>query len=181
MTENHFIRLKKKSDDEIHGPMDMAELLELGRSAFIAPEDEVSVNNGDWVLAPTIGELNMEWVVRTDDGIEYGPTSPGTIREFLMVGEVSEDTLVFHKSSKEEKSVKDLLGNTAVSQVREEQQEAEQQENKVDNALDSVMDMAKDLKIRQLQTDLEQMESKYNSLMMKYRQATEELTKLKQS
>ena len=85
MSESQNIKLKKKSDDEIHGPMDMSELVELSRSAFVAPEDEVSFDDGDWVPAPSIPQLEMIWIIRTSDGIEYGPTTVGTIREFLSL------------------------------------------------------------------------------------------------
>jgi len=179
--ESTVIQLKKISDDEIHGPMDMGELLELSRSAFVAPEDQVSINDGEWVPATEIPELEMEWIVRTEDGIEYGPTSSGTIREFLMVGEISEETLVVHKDTREEQTVGELLGDSTLVEVRREQQQAEEETEEEDSKeFKDSMETARDIKIRQLASDLEEMESKYNSLMLKYRKATEELTRLKQ-
>jgi hypothetical protein len=183
MSEKQSIKLKKISEDEVHGPMDMAELVELSCSAFVAPEDEVSFDDGEWSPAHLVPELEMVWIVRTGDGIEYGPTSPGTMREFLMVGEISEETTVFHKDTEEDSTVGDVLGATTVSQVKEEQRQVEESGEK-DEAEDAdvshSMDVARDLHIRQLETDLNEMESKYNSLMLKYRKATEELTTLKQ-
>lgn len=181
MSESQNIKLKKKADDEIHGPMDMEELIELSRSAFVAPEDEVSIDDGEWVPAPSIPQLEMIWIIRTSDGIEYGPTTVGTIREFLMVGEINEETPVVHKDTSEEQSVGALLGETTISAVRDVQKQAEAEAaSEEPSEFSSSMDNARDLRIRQLQTDLEELESKYNTLMMKYRKATEELTKLKQ-
>ncbi|MGF1678418.1 MAG: hypothetical protein ACFCUX_04395 [Candidatus Methylacidiphilales bacterium] len=182
MSESRKVCLKKKSEDEIHGPMEIEELIELSRSAFIAPEDEACYEGEAWMPAPDMRELEMIWIIRTADGIEYGPTTTGTIREFLMVGEISEETLIFHKETQEEKTVGALLGDTTLSEVREEQRLAE-----VETALQSEpeeisrsMDVARDLRIRQLEVDLEELESKYNSLMLKYRKVTEELTAFKQ-
>lgn len=180
MAENSTIHLKKVSEDEVHGPMDINELLELSQSAFVAPEDQIQFDGGEWLPAPDIPELEMNWIIRTDDGIEYGPTTGGTIREFLMVGEISEETTVVHKQTEETKTVGDLLGETTLSRVRQEQQQAAKENEEDSGEFNESLDVAKDLKIRQLQADLDETESKYNSLMLKYRKATEELTRLKQ-
>ncbi len=182
MSEKQSIKLKKAADGDIHGPMDMSELVELSSAAFIAPEDEVSFNDGEWKLAHLVDELEMSWVIKTGDGMEYGPTSPGTIREFLMVGEISEDTTVYHKDSKDEQKVSEVLGVSAVNEVKEEQKQASQEAEDPEEAadVDEAMDVARDIRIHQLETDLHDMESKYNSLMLKFRKVTEELTTLKQ-
>ncbi|MEM6885951.1 MAG: DUF4339 domain-containing protein, partial [Verrucomicrobiota bacterium] len=121
MSEKQSIKLKKAAEGDVHGPMDMDELAELCQAAFIAPEDEVSFDEGDWKPAHEVPELEMDWIIRTGEGIEYGPTSSGTIREFLMVGEISEETTVYHKKTEEEKKVGDVLGEMALNEVKEEQ------------------------------------------------------------
>ncbi len=184
MSEKQSIKLKKAAEDEVHGPMDMGELVELSQAAFVAPEDEVSFDDGKWLPAHEIAELEMEWIIRTGEGIEYGPTSTGTIREFLMVGEINEETTVYHKTSDEEKKVGDLLGDSVVEEAKEEQRQASQiiEGPKEENAeMEEALEVAKDIRIHQLETDLHEMEQKYNSLTLKFRKVSEELTTLKQA
>ena len=182
MSKKQSIKLKKVAESEVHGPMDMDELIELSQAAFVAPEDEVSFGDEDWKPAHEVPELGMEWIIKTGEGIEYGPTSAGTIREFLMVGEISEETIIFRKDSDEEKKVGDVLGAATLNEVKEEQRQANQvtESPAKENAeMEEALDVAKDIRIHQLETDLHEMEGKYNSLMLKFRKVSEELTTLK--
>lgn len=182
MSKKQSIKLRKSAEDEEHGPMDLSELIELSRAAFVAPEDEVSIDGSEWSLAHKIPELEMEWIIKTGEGIEYGPTSAGTIKEFLMVGEISEETTVYNKESEDEKTVGDILGESALNEVKEEQKQASQiieSAEKEDEAMEASMDVAKDIRIHQLEVDYKEMESKYNSLMLKFRKLSEEMTTMK--
>ena len=183
MSEKQLIKLKKAAEGEVHGPMEMAELVELSRAAFVAPEDEVSFNDGAWNPAHEVAELEMDWIIRTGEGIEYGPTSQGTIREFLMVGEISEENMLYHKESEEEKTVGELLGDSVVEEAKEEQRQASKvidDTQKEDPKMEESLEVAKDIRIHQLETDLHELEGKYNSLTLKFRKVSEELTTLKQ-
>lgn len=183
MSKDQSIKLKKIAEGEIHGPMDMAELMELCQAAFVAPEDEVSFDDGDWKPAHEVPELEMNWIIRTAEGLEYGPTSSGTIREFLMVGEIDEETTVCHKKSEEEKTVGEVLGETTLNEVKEEQRQVTEDIAKggtEDETMEKSLEVAKEIRIHQLETDLQDMETKYNSLMLKFRRVSEELTTMKQ-
>ncbi|MEM1157933.1 MAG: hypothetical protein AAF649_06455 [Verrucomicrobiota bacterium] len=183
MSEKQSIKLKKAAEGEVHGPMEMKELMELSQAAFVAPEDEVSLDDGDWKPAHEIPELGMDWIIRTGEGIEYGPTSQGTIREFLMVGEISEENTLYHKTSEEEKTVGHLLGDSVVEEAKEEQRQASkviEDPAQEEPELEKSLEVAKDIRIHQLETDLHELENKYNSLTLKFRKVSEELTTLKQ-
>jgi len=184
MSEKQSIKLKKAAEDEVHGPMEIGELVELSQAAFVAPEDEVYFSDGEWRPAHEVPELGMEWIIKTGEGIEYGPTSSGTIREFLMVGEISEETIVYHKDSEEERKVSEVLGESEVEKAKEEQRQASQiiaGPGQKDDQVEAALEVAKEIRIHQLETDLHEMESKYNSLMLKFRKVSEELTTLKQA
>jgi hypothetical protein len=43
-----------------------------------------------------VAELQMDWLIEMTDGFLYGPTSVGTLQEFLAMGEINENTTVIN-------------------------------------------------------------------------------------
>lgn len=173
------VRLRKVEENEILGPMEIAELKVLAESAYISPGDEISFGGDDWKKAVTVEELGMCWMIRSKDGVEYGPTTVGTVREFLSAGEIEKEALVIHTKTKKETTVKDLLGDEALAKVA-----AEKQEQAVlvpDRDFDESMEVAKDIRIRTLEVEYEGLKKEFDDLSQKYRRTAEELLALKKA
>lgn len=89
--------LLKAADREVHGPVTLEQLQSWASEAKIAPMDKVSADNRQsWVRASMVRELQMDWLIEMPDNYLYGPTSVGTIQEFLATGEVDENVMVIN-------------------------------------------------------------------------------------
>lgn len=89
--------LLKAADHEVHGPVSLDQLRVWAAEAKISPMDKVS-NDGrqNWLRAPMVAELQMDWLIEMPDNYLYGPTSLGTIQEFLATGEIDENVMVIN-------------------------------------------------------------------------------------
>lgn len=89
--------LLKVSENEIFGPAPLGQLQIWAAEAKISPMDRVSNDNRKtWQRAPMVTELQMDWLVEMPDGFLYGPTSVGTLQEFLATGQIDERTTVIN-------------------------------------------------------------------------------------
>lgn len=87
----------KTSDKEVFGPTSLENLRSWASEAKISPLDKLS-NDGrkSWVRAPMVAALQMDWLIEMPDNYLYGPTSVGTLQEFLATGEIDENVLVIN-------------------------------------------------------------------------------------
>ena len=88
--------LRKHEDGEIFGPVDFAKLKDWARSAQISPLDAVSDDRANWIKAPMLQELHMDYLIQLGDETFYGPTTEEAVQEFLRLGEVTPDTLLIN-------------------------------------------------------------------------------------
>lgn len=65
-------------------------------SAQIHPQDVISNDGRTWNKAPMLTELQMDWLVEIPGQPLYGPTTAGTLLEFLKLGEVSAETKILN-------------------------------------------------------------------------------------
>ncbi|WP_038167632.1 hypothetical protein [Verrucomicrobium sp. BvORR106] len=96
MDGNHWYLLKV-AGNEIFGPAPLDQLRIWAAEAKISPMDRVS--NDDrrtWMRAPMVTALQMDWLVEMSDNFLYGPTSVGTLQEFLATGEIDENVSVIN-------------------------------------------------------------------------------------
>lgn len=101
--------LLKVQDNEIFGPAQIDQLQHWAAEAKISPMDRVS--NDDrrtWQRAPMVAELQMDWLIDMPDGFLYGPTSVGTLQEFLATGEIDENVTVINTLEGVTKRINDL-------------------------------------------------------------------------
>jgi hypothetical protein len=89
--------LLKVADNEVFGPAPLELLRNWAAEAKISPLDRVS-NDGknSWQRAPMIAGLQMDWLVEMPDNLLYGPTSVGTLQEFLATGEIDDHVTVIN-------------------------------------------------------------------------------------
>jgi len=81
--------LMKQADGAIFGPMPLRQLRQWALDACISPLDKVSSDEINWMKAPMLPELDMDYLLEVEPGLFYGPTTIGAIREFLTNGEIS--------------------------------------------------------------------------------------------
>ena len=165
-------RIKKAADNSIYGPVDMETLKEWADSAQIAPDDMIDESDENWRLAPEIDFLEMLWLVKLPSGEIYGPTTVGTLREFINEDLVTEKTLATHG-----KTHQSLPLAALVAAVDFEKKRAERRPSKDANRSTAslAVEMAEDQHIRQLEEDLKELRREHEDLIHKYRQLTLQL------
>jgi hypothetical protein len=89
--------LLKAQDREVYGPIKLDQLQAWAAEAKIAPLDKVSNDNRTtWSRAPMVPQLQMDWLIEMPDNYLYGPTSVGTIQEFLATGEIDGNVTIIN-------------------------------------------------------------------------------------
>jgi hypothetical protein len=86
MDENHQWFLMKHDDGSVFGPVSFDQLRQWAEDAQISPFDKVSLDESTWIKAPMVPELNMDYLVEVSTDQYYGPTTLGAVREFLILG-----------------------------------------------------------------------------------------------
>jgi len=93
--------LRKHADGETFGPVFFNQIREWAMSAQIHPQDVVSNDGRTWNKAPMIEDLHMDWLVEVPGQPLYGPTTAGTLLEFLSNGEITDGTSILNCCSGE--------------------------------------------------------------------------------
>ncbi len=88
--------LMKQEDGSTFGPVTSSQMKEWAMSAQISPHDRVSQDGQTWQKSPSWPELGMDWLVVTAPDQLYGPTTIGTVREFLITGEITHTTVLIN-------------------------------------------------------------------------------------
>lgn len=84
--------LLKNDDGSLFGPIPFEQLREWALEAQVSPLDKVSKDERNWVKAPMVPELAMDYLVEVSPDQFYGPTTIGAVREFLIAGEITSET-----------------------------------------------------------------------------------------
>jgi hypothetical protein len=164
-------RVKKAPENVIYGPVDTQMLRDWANSAQIAPEDEIDESDDNWRPAPEIEFLEMLWTVKLPGGETYGPTTVGTLREFINEGLVTDKTHASHC-----KTHQSLPLAALVAAVDFEQKRAARRPQSANKSTASLaVDRAKDQHIRQLEEDLKELRRDYDALTHRYRQLERQL------
>jgi hypothetical protein len=101
--------LKKHDDDAVHGPVTIASLRDWALAAKVSPLDRVSNNDQKtWRRAPMIPELHMDWLIQVSDEFLYGPTTFGTVQEFIAAGEITGENIVINCKEGHQARIKDM-------------------------------------------------------------------------
>ncbi len=100
--------LLKHGDNSIFGPVSLAQLKEWADMAMISPLDKVSPDQVEWIKAPMLADLGMDYLVQVGEQAFYGPTTLGALREFLDADEISPETPIIDTCHGGISSVADL-------------------------------------------------------------------------
>jgi hypothetical protein len=88
--------LRKHEDGNIFGPLTFDQLEYWASTAQVAPHDVISTDQQTWMKAPMLPELGMDWLVEVTSERYYGPTTLGSITEFIRLGEIDGETFVIN-------------------------------------------------------------------------------------
>jgi hypothetical protein len=111
MTEgaaDHPWFLRKHEDGTIFGPLSFEQLARWAAQAQVAPHDSISTDQQNWIKAPMLPQLRMDWIVEVTSERLYGPTTLGAIREFIELGEIGAETFVINSCDATRYRVRDL-------------------------------------------------------------------------
>ncbi len=88
--------LRKHEDGEVFGPVDFGKLKDWARAAQVSPLDTVSDDLVNWVKAPMLQALHMDYLIQLGEETFYGPTTEEAVHEFLRLGEIDADALLIN-------------------------------------------------------------------------------------
>jgi hypothetical protein len=100
--------LRKYEDGGIFGPLPFDQLSRWASKARIAPRDLVSSDQQNWMKAPMVSELGMDWLVEVTSERYYGPTTLGAINEFVRLGEVTTENFVINTCDGSRRKIQEI-------------------------------------------------------------------------
>ena len=121
MNQKWFLR--KHEDGSTFGPVQFDQITRWAAAAQIAPHDTLSSDGQTWVKASMVPQLSMDWLVELTSEHYYGPTTLGTLREFIRLGEIDGETVVINSCDGIRRQVQEMpdLWETATSEADENQ------------------------------------------------------------
>src|SRR5437764_12776039 len=100
--------LRKYDDGGIFGPLAFDQLSRWASKARVAPRDLVSSDQENWMKAPMLSELGMDWLVEVTSERYYGPTTLGAINEFVRLGEVTPENFVINTCDGSRRKIQEM-------------------------------------------------------------------------
>jgi hypothetical protein len=115
--------LRKHEDGSTFGPVQFDQITRWAATAQIAPHDTLSSDGQTWVKASMVPQLSMDWLVELTSEHYYGPTTLGTLREFIRLGEIDGETVVINSCDGTRRQVREMpdLWETVASEADENQ------------------------------------------------------------
>ncbi len=116
----------KKSDGAVFGPVELGILIGWSEKGQIAPDDQISEDQKNWKLAPTLASLGMTWQVKTPDGQLHGPFNLLALKELLVDGSVLATSPVSNLADGQQFTLIEALMAQANGQTSQLQNELDQ-------------------------------------------------------
>ena len=86
----------RNSAGKVFGPIDLETLRGWVKEGRVEPLAGVSCDLKNWMLAPVMPELEMNWIVENEPGQFYGPTHRSVVDDLVKSGSLSPDARFFH-------------------------------------------------------------------------------------
>ncbi len=99
----------RKEGRDIFGPEPMTVLVRWAAEGRIAPEDELSEDRTQWIKAPAVAALRMEWLLDLGEEACYGPLPALAYRDALRQGAIALDATLRHAGSGKEQTLQEVL------------------------------------------------------------------------
>ncbi|HME88192.1 MAG TPA: hypothetical protein VKE30_03160 [Chthoniobacterales bacterium] len=102
--------LRKHQDGSVFGPIAFEQLATWASAAQIAPQDLVSTDQENWLKAPMVSQLGMDWLVEVTSEHYYGPTTVGAIQQFIRLGDINAETFVINSCDGTRRQIREMPG-----------------------------------------------------------------------
>ncbi|MDQ2918288.1 MAG: hypothetical protein M3R10_00185 [Verrucomicrobiota bacterium] len=163
--------LRKHEDRTVFGPLSFDQLSRWASSAQVASHDSISIDQTNWMKAPMLPELGMDWIVEVTSERFYGPTTLGSIREFLRLGEIDDDTPIINACEATRQQIRDIA--PLLEQLPEDIEPAADEtftEPATTGMSIAVQDRIRELEqaLREERRALAESEERYRAVEMKY-------------
>jgi len=165
-------RIKKMPDNTVYGPVSAEVLKDWANSAQIAPHDLVDESDQKWRPASEVDFLEMLWMVNLPGDEVYGPTTVGTLREFIAERLITEKTEATHIRTNQSLPIAALFAALEFEKKRAMKRPPKEV---MKSTASLAVDMAKDQRIRQLEEDLKEIRREHESLTHRFRQLSLQL------
>jgi hypothetical protein len=169
-TQQWFLR--KQEDGTVFGPLSFEQLARWASTAQIAPHDSVSTDQQNWIKAPMLAELGMDWLVEMSSERYYGPTTLGALFEFIRLSEITPEAFVINTCDGTRRQISELeppIGDFEQAEIASGEPEA------------SGMSIDSEQRIRDLEQSLSEerqalreSEERYRELEARYRELLEQ-------
>lgn len=177
--------LRKHEDGTVFGPLSFEQLAEWAGSAQVAPHDAISSDQLTWIKAPMLPELGMDWLVELTSEQYYGPTTLGSIAEFIRLGEIDGETYVINSCNGIRQQLQQIpeLQETlsiAYQQLEQSPEVADISEPPASGISMDLQDRIRDLEqtLRDERRALEESEERYRDLEQRYNELAQRFTSL---
>ena len=168
--------LRKQEDATIFGPLSFEQLADWARNARVAPHDSISTDQVNWMKAPMLPELGMDWLVEVTSERYYGPTTLGAIQEFIGLREIDGETFIINACDGSRRQVQDFpqfqLPPPEEETAEVESAEIDPNEPTATGMSIDLQDRIRDLEqcLREERRALEESEARYQDLLRRYTQ-----------
>lgn len=102
--------LRKFEDGSVFGPVGFEQLEHWAGSAQVAPHDVISTDQVTWTKAPMLPQLAMDWLVEVTSERYYGPTTLGSVQEFVRLGDIDGETFIVNACDGSRCRIQDIPG-----------------------------------------------------------------------
>jgi hypothetical protein len=176
--------LRKHEDGTVFGPLSFEQLSGWASDAQIAPHDAISTDQLNWIKAPMLPQLGMDWLVEMTTERYYGPTTLGAIQEFIHLGEIDGQTFIINACDGTRRQIQELPGLEIPAQRVAPQGEASESQPADEPPATGISIDLQD-RIRDLEQSLleerraaEEAEERYRELERRYHELEGKLTSL---
>ncbi len=136
-------RLRKAEDESVYGPIDKETMIAWAQGAQIAPNDLIDECDDKWKVVSDFDFLEMFYSFPLPDGSTYGPTTLGTVAEFVQEGLIQEDTEVTDARSKKATACGKLLKKAEKAEAKAAKEEKKADESKTAEQQKSAKDSSR--------------------------------------
>jgi hypothetical protein len=173
-TQRWFLR--KHEGGSVFGPLSFEQLERWASNAQVAPHDAISTDQITWVKAPMLPELAMDWLVEVTSERYYGPTTLGSIQEFIRLGDIDAETFILNACDGTRMQIQEMPGLLETAAQEEDvdlataPNEPESNEPEISGMEIEMQDRIRDLEqsLADERRALAEAEERYRDLAQKY-------------
>ncbi len=171
MDEQKNWYLLKDKEKDTFGPCSLDQLKVWAYNAQLSPMDRISQDQQTWMRAPMLPDLEMDWLIRVSEDQYYGPTSIGSINEFLEAGEIDTSTQLINCETGEEVYIGEMNLEVISAPSGEGDAEEAPQRTAIGISPEEKIEVL-EAALREERKSLRQLQDRYNKLLRVHQEMT---------